>query len=143
MINDKNRATDYRSGHELNADYHLGYSLNKNLQIGVSGYLYKQVNDDERHGESVSEDGDRGHVVAYGPVVKYQTPEFGVLVKWQQETLVGKPGSRRATLAPGGNAILSLAYRLHLLSRGASYGPYRSLRGDWCISTTVLGDFAV
>ncbi|MDR6607201.1 hypothetical protein J2X87_002271 [Pseudomonas synxantha] len=88
MINDKNRATDYRSGREINADYHLGYSLNKNWQVGVSGYLYKQVSDDERHGESVWEDGNRGQVVAYGPVVKYQTPEFGVLMKWQHETLV-------------------------------------------------------
>lgn len=88
MINGKNTATDYRSGDEFNADYHLGYSLGKNWQVGMSGYLYKQVSDDRNHGEAVNGDGNRGQVLAYGPMVKYQTPEFGVLLKWQHETQV-------------------------------------------------------
>jgi len=88
MINDNNRATDYRSGREVNVDYHLGYSVNQHWQVGMSGYLYKLVSDDESHGEPVGTNGNRGQIVAFGPVVKYQTPVFGVLLKWQHETLV-------------------------------------------------------
>ncbi|WP_410952988.1 transporter [Pseudomonas sp. S1(2024)] len=88
MINENNRETDYRSGKEVNIDYHLGYSVNEHWQVGLSGYLYKQVSDDEQHGESVGENGNRGQVAAFGPVVKYQTAEFGVVLKWQHEALV-------------------------------------------------------
>ncbi|NBA93637.1 transporter [Pseudomonas sp. R5(2019)] len=88
MVNGKNDATNYTSGDEVIADYHLGYSVSSNWQIGMSGYLYKQVSDDESHGLSVGDDGNRGRVLAYGPSLKYQTPAFGVLVKWQHETQV-------------------------------------------------------
>jgi len=88
IINQKNTATDYRSGDEINADYNIGYNLTKTLQIGVSGYAYKQVNGDKQYGASVNGNGNEGQVFAFGPAIKYQTPAWGVVAKWQHETLV-------------------------------------------------------
>lgn len=87
LVNQKNNATKYRSGDEFNADYGIGYNITKKFQVGVSGYIYKQVGDDEQFGETFG-DGNKGQVVAIGPSMKYQTPEWGFVMKWQHETQV-------------------------------------------------------
>ncbi|MEW9858215.1 SphA family protein [Pseudomonas putida] len=87
MINGENKDTDYRSGHEFNADYNIGYNVTREWQFGLNGYLYKQVSDDEKDGHTYL-DGNRGQVAAIGPALKYQTPEFGFVMKWQHETHV-------------------------------------------------------
>ncbi|NWE77784.1 SphA family protein [Pseudomonas yamanorum] len=88
IINQKNDATDYQSGNEFNIDYNIGYNFTKLFQAGISGYAYKQVTGDEQQGTSVNGNGNKGQVFAIGPSVKYQTPVWGVVVKWQHETLV-------------------------------------------------------
>ncbi|AUZ62252.1 phenol degradation related protein (plasmid) [Pseudomonas sp. XWY-1] len=87
LVNGKNPDTDYRSGHEFNADYNLAYNFTREWQVGLNGYIYKQLSDDERDGHTFG-DGNRGQVVAFGPTIKYQTPEIGLVAKWQHETQV-------------------------------------------------------
>lgn len=88
LINFENPDTKYVSGHELSFDYNLGYALTTAWQIGASGYLYKQVMDDEQNGRVVG-DGNRGQVVAVGPFLRYHPNEnWGITLKWQHEELV-------------------------------------------------------
>ena len=87
LMNEKNNATDYKSGSEFNADYNIGYNITKEFQVGVNGYIYKQLTDDEQNGNTFG-DGNRGQVLAVGPSIKYQTPEWGFVMKWQHETEV-------------------------------------------------------
>jgi hypothetical protein len=88
IINTENSATHYKSGQEFIADYNIGYNIDKQWQIGLNGYIYKQLTDDEQHGESVAPNGNRGQVLAVGPSVKYQSPGIGFVLKWQHETKV-------------------------------------------------------
>jgi hypothetical protein len=39
-------------------------------EAGISGYLYKQVTDDEQNDHTVG-DGNRGQVVAFGPALRW------------------------------------------------------------------------
>ncbi len=87
MINGENSETNYRSGREFNADYNIGYNITREWQVGVNGYLYKQLSDDEKNGQTYL-DGNRGQVAAIGPAIKYQTPAIGFVMKWQHETMV-------------------------------------------------------
>ncbi|GID03022.1 transporter [Pseudomonas sp. 008] len=87
LMNKKNDATKYQSGDEINADYNIGYNVTKEFQVGVNGYIYKQVTDDEQFGQTYG-DGNKGQVFAFGPSIKYQTPAFGIVLKWQHETEV-------------------------------------------------------
>lgn len=87
LVNESNSATHYRSGNEFNADYNIGFNITREWQVGVNGYLYKQLGDDEQRGDTVG-DGNRGRAVAFGPSIKYQTPQIGLVLKWQHETLV-------------------------------------------------------
>jgi hypothetical protein len=88
LINCENPDTNYVSGHELSFDYNLGYALTPAWQIGASGYLYKQVMDDEQNGRVVG-DGNRGQVVAIGPFVRYRpSKNLGIVLKWQHEEAV-------------------------------------------------------
>lgn len=88
LINFKNRETNYTSGDELSFDYNLGYSLTPAWQIGVSGYLYKQIADDEQNGRVVG-DGNRGQAVGVGPFVRYHpSKNWGITLKWQHEEAV-------------------------------------------------------
>ncbi|WP_338136459.1 SphA family protein [Pseudomonas frederiksbergensis] len=88
VVNTENSATHYKSGQEFIADYNIGYNIDKQWQIGLNGYIYKQLTDDEQHGESVSPNGNRGQVLAVGPSVKYQSSGVGFVLKWQHETKV-------------------------------------------------------
>ncbi len=89
LFNFENTDTDYLSGQELSLDYNLAYSLARDWQIGVSGYAYKQVQDDEINDGMVG-DGNRGQVVGFGPALRWHPHEknYGVTLKWQHEELV-------------------------------------------------------
>lgn len=89
LINFENPDTHYSSGHELSFDYNLGYWLTRDWEIGASGYLYKQIMDDERNG-SVVGDGNRGQAVAFGPALRWHphNKNYGITLKWQHEELV-------------------------------------------------------
>ncbi len=103
MINATNPATHYRSGREFNADYNLGFNITPKWQLGINGYFYKQVTDDEQYGETYG-DGNRGQVLAVGPSIKYQTPDIGLVMKWQHETHVENRSS-------GDRLWMQLVYR--------------------------------
>ncbi len=88
LFNLENSETNYTSGNELSFDYNLGYSVTAAWQIGASGYLYKQITDDEQNGRVVG-DGNRGQVVAVGPFLRYHpSKNFGIVLKWQHEEAV-------------------------------------------------------
>jgi hypothetical protein len=84
LWNSENRETKYTSGRELGFDWGVGYQLTPALQLGASGYLYKQVTDDEIAGR-VFGDGNRGQGAAAGPSVRYRGSSWGVVLKWQRE----------------------------------------------------------
>jgi hypothetical protein len=88
FFNQKNSATDYDSGNEINIDYNIGYNITPEWQVGLNGYAYKQVQDDTQNGKVVSVNGNRGQVLAVGPGIKYQTKAVGLVMKWQHETMV-------------------------------------------------------
>jgi hypothetical protein len=89
LINFENPETNYSSGHELSFDYNLGYWLARDWEVGVSGYLYKQIMDDERNGQ-VFGDGNRGQAVAFGPALRWHPhgKNYGITLKWQHEEFV-------------------------------------------------------
>jgi len=88
LYNWENSETDYKSGDELNIDFGLGYALTPAFQVGASGYLYKQISDDKKSGQSVP-GGNRGQAVAIGPFLRYHpTPGFAITFKWQHEAMV-------------------------------------------------------
>ncbi|KAA1004883.1 phenol degradation protein meta [Paraburkholderia panacisoli] len=89
IFNGRNHATDYTSGQEFNLDYDIAYNITPAWQVGVNGYAYKQTTDDKQGGNTVAVDGNKGQVVAIGPFFKFQPNKtWGVVVKWQHETLV-------------------------------------------------------
>lgn len=70
-INQKNDATDYRSGQYLHADWNLGWRVAPTWQIGLQGYLIRQTTDDTLGGATVG-DGFRTRVFAAGPAMRWQ-----------------------------------------------------------------------
>lgn len=86
LINLENSDTNYSSGNETSFDYNLGYFVTRDIEIGASGYLYKQVADDEVNGRVVG-DGNRGQVTAFGPVLRWHPHDksYGICLKWQHE----------------------------------------------------------
>lgn len=89
LINFENPESHYDSGNELSFDYNVAYSITRDVQIGVNGYAYKQVADDEVGGR-VAGDGNRGQVVAFGPLLRWHPhgQRWGVVFKWQHEEAV-------------------------------------------------------
>jgi hypothetical protein len=89
LFNFRNDATNYTSGQEFNLDYDAAYNINRTWQLGVSGYVYRQITNDRQGGGIAPVDGNKGQVLSIGPFVKFQGGKtWGVVVKWQHETLV-------------------------------------------------------
>jgi hypothetical protein len=89
LINLENPDTHYESGNELSFDYNVAYQVVPDVQIGINGYAYKQLEDDEMRGHVVN-DGNRGQVVAFGPLVRWAPhgKRYGITLKWQHEEAV-------------------------------------------------------
>lgn len=88
LYNYRNPDTNYKGGREVSIDYGLGYAPNAACQVGLSGYLYKQVTDDELNGKMVP-GGNRGQAVAIGPFIRYSpAKDWGLTLKWQSESRV-------------------------------------------------------
>ena len=88
IINKENNDTHYKSGDEFNVDYNIGYNITQTLQAGVSGYFYKQITGDEQENFTGRNEANKGRAFAIGPAIKYQTPAWGVVAKWQHESHV-------------------------------------------------------
>ncbi|KAB0508999.1 SphA family protein [Pseudomonas moorei] len=88
IVNKENSATKYKSGNELNIDYNIGYNITPTLQLGVSGYFYKQITGDDQDIVTTSTEDNKGRAFAIGPAMKYQTPAWGFVAKWQHESMV-------------------------------------------------------
>lgn len=87
LINRENSDSGVRSGRELSFDYGVGWALAPGWQLGASGYLYRQLGDDQLHGVRVAPDGNRGRVMAAGPFLRWFTPDgLGITFKWQIES---------------------------------------------------------
>lgn len=87
IINGVNTETGIRSGNEVGFDFGASYSFNPAWGVGLSGFVYKQVTDDTQYG-STFRDGNRGQAVGIGPTLRYRGTDWGVVLKWQAETLV-------------------------------------------------------
>jgi hypothetical protein len=86
-INTENNDTDYQSGNEFHFDYTFAKRFGA-FTAGVGGYFYKQVTDDERNGNTVGSDGNKGQVFAIGPQIKYDYKNMSFAFKYQKEMLV-------------------------------------------------------
>ena len=84
-INFENDATKYRSGQEFHVDYYAGWHWGA-FSVGVSGYAYQQTSDDQVNGVRVGVDGNRGRVLAFGPLLRYDIGHTPVILTWQHET---------------------------------------------------------
>lgn len=81
-INNRNRATDYRSGEELSFEFSGGYRFAPGWSAGINGYVYRQLTDDSQAGRRVGPDGNRGEVDAIGPYLAWSVSK--------QINLIGK-----------------------------------------------------
>jgi hypothetical protein len=92
-ITAENRANDYKSGNTFHADYLVGKHLGQ-WGVGVSGYVVKQVTDDEQDGRVVDAVpgvwgvGRRGQVLAAGPSVTYTAGKNIIVLQWNHEMAV-------------------------------------------------------
>ncbi|WP_084679595.1 SphA family protein [Curvibacter lanceolatus] len=87
IINQRNTATDYKSGNELHFDYAAGWGLGNGWTLGVGGYVKQQVALDKQVGVALANSKTSG--VAIGPNVKYDSGKgWFVTVKWQNESNV-------------------------------------------------------
>jgi len=86
-FNQKNSATDYKSGDELFVDYSAGWGLGNGWVAGVGGYVREQFTDDKLHGADLPSS--RARVFAIGPSFAYNNGKgWLITAKWQGETAV-------------------------------------------------------
>ena len=84
-FNQRNHATDYRSGQEFIVDYSAGWGFGNGLTVGAGGYVYRQMTDDSQAGQTIA--GNRGRAFAIGPSIKYDSGKgWFVTAKYQMET---------------------------------------------------------
>lgn len=85
IVNQRNKDTDYKSGHEFHFDYALGWGLGNGWTAGVGGYYYKQTKADTAGGVRLANS--KGETFAIGPSVKYDSGKgWFATLKWQKET---------------------------------------------------------
>lgn len=73
-FNQRNPATQYRSGIEYEHDFAVGQHVGP-WTVGLGGYLYQQISDDVAPGLS---NGNRARALALGPAVTYFQPGSGL-----------------------------------------------------------------
>jgi len=87
IVNFKDPATAYRSGHEFIWEYAAMQHVAKKLSMGLNGYAYQQTTDDLQNGVPVPT-GYRGRVLAAGPQIEYHLSGVALILKYQKEMLV-------------------------------------------------------
>jgi hypothetical protein len=84
LINLKNQATDFRTGHELHVDWLIAQRFTGGYGIGVTGYLYAQVTRDALPGDAFSDSKANG--TGLGPAAMVTPQPFGkevtIIAKW-------------------------------------------------------------
>lgn len=86
-MNQKNTATQYRSGDEIFVDYAAGYGLGNGWTMGVGGLYRQQLTDDTANGATVANN--KASSFAIGPSVKYDNGKgWFIIAKWQAESSV-------------------------------------------------------
>ena len=83
----RNPDTNYKSGRNVNTDFAISEHIGR-WQVGVAGYYLRQFEDDVRAGVPVAPDGRRSQVLALGPVINYDLPEYRAAVKFKFRTSV-------------------------------------------------------
>jgi hypothetical protein len=83
----RNPDTDYKSGRNVNTDFAISEHIGR-WQVGVAGYYLRQFEDDVRGSVSVAPDGRRSQVLALGPVINYDLPEYKAAIKFKFRTSV-------------------------------------------------------
>ena len=84
LFNQRNKATDYRSGQEFHFDYAAGWGLGNGLTAGVGGYYYQQTTTDTQAGVDLANS--KAKAFAIGPSLKYDSGKgWFATVKWQKE----------------------------------------------------------
>jgi len=86
IINRKDTATGYRSGHEFVADYDVMRNVAKKVAIGVNGFFYKQTTNDLQDGISIP-GGNRGRDLAIGPQIRFHFGKVPLIAKYTRDTL--------------------------------------------------------
>lgn len=86
-FNQRNDATDYRSGQEFHMDYAVGWGLGNGWVLGVGGYALYQTTEDRQDGDNVRDN--KGRALAIGPSLKYSSNAgWFFTAKWEQESQV-------------------------------------------------------
>lgn len=86
-FNQRNSATDYKSGTEFILDYSAGWGLGNGWVLGAGGYGYRQLTNDEVSGSAVPNAKARAY--ALGPAIKYDNGKgWFITAKWQREMAV-------------------------------------------------------
>ena len=86
-INQKNTATNYKSGQEFHFDYAAGWGLGNGWTVGAGGYYYQQTTIDQQNGANVPNS--KGRTFSIGPSVKFDSGKgWFVTAKWQKELAV-------------------------------------------------------
>lgn len=84
-LNQKNSATEYKSGNELFVDYSAGYGLGNGWTVGVGGHLRQQLNDDKVNGTTLANS--KASSFGIGPSIKYDNGKgWFITAKLQKET---------------------------------------------------------
>lgn len=87
IMNQRNTATDYKSGNEFHFDYAVGYGLGNGWTAGVGGYYKNQVTGDSGSGATAGANKYSG--MAFGPNVKFDSGKgWFVTAKYQVESNV-------------------------------------------------------
>jgi hypothetical protein len=86
FFNTADPATNYHSGNEAIWEFDAMRAI-KSVHFGINGYFYEQVTDD-RLNKAIVADGNRGRDLAIGPEVRSHIGRFGLVLKYQKDTLV-------------------------------------------------------
>ncbi len=81
-------ATDkWQDGQELIMDFDLGWGFGNGWTAGIGGYIYQQLTDDKRDGQTFADN--KGKAIAFGPSVRYDSGKgWFITAKYQKETSV-------------------------------------------------------
>lgn len=95
-FNQRNKATDYRSGNESYLDFCAGWGLGNGWVLGAGGFAMRQLSDDSQAGAVVPNSKEKAFAI--GPSFKYDNGKgWFITAKWEREMSVRN--------RPEGNAL--------------------------------------